>query len=153
MRRHSETPQKWNFIPKLIAMVRNTHNLSNGSPRWVKWCCRFVLLAALAPVALSLSAVQGWADAPSGAQLVNGSHAIRESGRLTLPLDALQHLGRHIAYESEENRESEVESHAPILCTLPTVRLQNTPVISRIGAVSEQARVSVLLSLALPMLC
>ena len=111
------------------------------------------MLSALVPlVGLSHWAWAGHITTAS-VQVLKISHEERETGNFALPPDALQHLGRHMACESEENREWEVESWTPIPCTLPFMRLQNRPVISRIGAVSEQARLSLLHSLALPMLC
>ncbi len=83
----------------------------------------------------------------------NISHAQQETGQLASPLNALQQHRQHLACETEETRESETEFGAQALASMPFLQSLNHSVISRIAAIDEQAKLSVLHSRVLPMLC
>ena len=70
-----------------------------------------------------------------------------------LPSRQVQFFGTHTASEPEESVESATELEAPIVGTLPPLRLQHHPVISRLVAMGVQARLSALQSRALPLTC
>lgn len=65
----------------------------------------------------------------------------------------LQFLGRHTASEPEVSVETGEQSEAPIAGLLPLPVSPHHPVISRLGAVSVEARLSLLQSRDLPLNC
>ncbi len=133
-------------------MTRKTQKSTSFLPWREHCCCSIVILAALIPMWLSPPGAYA-KDVILAAPVHVATQADRDRRQVASPLEVFDLLDRHYAFESEENRESEVERDIPAFCSLPLMPLQIQAVISRIGAISEHARISVLHSLALPMLC
>jgi hypothetical protein len=114
-----------------------------------------VVLIASIPVWLSPSAL--FASVVTHSTAVHhhkpAGRAMGTTDLWRLPVAQVQFFGWHTASEPDEDLESAVHTEAPILGALPLPRTQHDPAISRIGAVSVQARLSVLQSRALPLIC
>jgi hypothetical protein len=74
-------------------------------------------------------------------------------GSFQVPARELLFFARHTAFEAEEKVETESEREASDVDSLPIDLRQHALVISRIGAMSAEARLSVLQSRALPLIC
>jgi hypothetical protein len=135
-------------------MTRNMRHL--GLP-FRRGACRSVVVVLIAwmPVWLSPSAL--FASVVTDSAAVHHAKPARrgtgtpESWRL--PAALAQFFGRHTALEPEESVESAAQNEARIAGTFPLLRSQHDPVISRISAMIVQARLSVLQSRALPLIC
>jgi hypothetical protein len=92
-------------------------------------------------------------DSAATKQAQPASRGVGSPGSFQVPTRRMVFFGQHTAFEVEEKIESESEREASTVDTLPLDLSQHALVISRFGAMSAEARLSVLQSRALPLIC
>jgi hypothetical protein len=73
-------------------------------------------------------------------------------GSFQVPTRQMLFFGRHTAFEAEEKVETESEREASDVDTLPLDLSQHALTVFRVGALSAEARLSILQSRALPLI-